>query len=85
MYAFFFSVLCIFKILSLTMCIIGQDDLVSRGINGISSGLHLKQTDVVNSDRKHLVLANEHFRAQSLRSSMENLNKEVCISFAMKI
>ncbi|KAL6184818.1 hypothetical protein ACLB2K_046218 [Fragaria x ananassa] len=54
-----------------------KDDLVSRGINGISSGLHLKQTDVVNSDRKHLVLANEHFRAQSLRSSMENLNKEL--------
>ncbi|KAL6177001.1 hypothetical protein ACLB2K_053633 [Fragaria x ananassa] len=54
-----------------------KDDLVSRGINGISSGLHLKQTDVLNSDRKHLVLANEHFRAQSLRSSMENLNKEL--------
>ncbi|XP_062025679.1 uncharacterized protein LOC133741997 [Rosa rugosa] len=54
-----------------------KDDIVSRGINGISSVLPSKQMDVLNSDVKHLVLANEHFRAQSLRSSMENLNKEL--------
>ncbi|KAK9930611.1 hypothetical protein M0R45_027645 [Rubus argutus] len=52
-------------------------DIVSRGVNGISSVLPSKQKDVLNSDMKHLVLANEHFRAQSLRSSMDNLNKEL--------
>lgn len=67
------------------MCIIGQVDIVSRGVNGIPSVLPSKQKDVLNSDMKHLVLASEHFRAQSLRSSMDNLNKEVCISHATRI
>ncbi|KAL6296933.1 hypothetical protein ACE6H2_005075 [Prunus campanulata] len=54
-----------------------QDDLVSRGVNGIPSVIPSKQKDVLNSDIKHLVLANEHFKAQSLKSSMDNLNKEL--------
>lgn len=66
------------------MCIIGQDDLVSRGVNGIPSVVPSKQKDVLNSDMKHLVLANEHFKAQSLKSSMDNLNKEVRISYEDK-
>ncbi|KAB2617225.1 early endosome antigen 1-like [Pyrus ussuriensis x Pyrus communis] len=54
-----------------------QDDLVSRGVNGISSIVLSKQKDTLNSDMKHLVLANENFKAQSLKSSMENLDKEL--------
>ncbi|XP_050376723.1 COP1-interactive protein 1 [Argentina anserina] len=54
-----------------------KDDILSRGINGIPSALPSKQTDVLNSDMKHLVLANNQFRSQNLRSSMENLNKEL--------
>lgn len=81
---FFFS-LYLEIFVSNNVCIVGQDDIVSRGVNGISSVLPSKQKDVLNSDMKHLVLANEHFRAQSLRSSMDNLNKEVCISHATRI
>ncbi|KAM2668543.1 uncharacterized protein LOC126605361 isoform X1 [Malus sylvestris] len=54
-----------------------QDDLVSRGVNGISSIVLSKQKDTLNTDMKHLVLANENFKAQSLKSSMENLDKEL--------
>ncbi|KAM1465240.1 hypothetical protein FF1_043827 [Malus domestica] len=54
-----------------------QDDLVSGGVNGISGIVLSKQRDILNSDMKHLVLANENFKAQGLKSSMENLNKEL--------
>ena len=66
------------------MHVIGQDDLVSGGVNGISGIVLSKQRDILNSDMKHLVLANENFKAQSLKSSMENLDKEVCISYKHK-
>lgn len=32
-----------------------------------------------HSDTKHLALVNDHFKGQSLKSSMDHLNKEVCI------
>ncbi|CAB4297564.1 unnamed protein product [Prunus armeniaca] len=67
----------IYTLSRFTLFHFSKDDLVSRGVNGIPSVVPSKQKDVLNSDMKHLVLANEHFKAQSLKSSMDNLNKEL--------
>lgn len=54
-----------------------QDALVSGGANCISSLALVNQEDLLHNDKKHLSLTNDHLKAQSLKSSMDHLNKEV--------
>ncbi|KAJ9146378.1 hypothetical protein P3X46_028651 [Hevea brasiliensis] len=54
-----------------------QDVLVSSGVNGIQSPILLNQEKLLHSDMKHLALINEHFRAESLKSSMDHLSNEL--------
>ncbi|XP_021656815.2 uncharacterized protein LOC110647327 isoform X2 [Hevea brasiliensis] len=54
-----------------------QDVLVSSGVNGIQSPIFLNQDKLLHSDMKHLALINEHFRAKSLKSSMDHLSNEL--------
>ncbi|KAL5559206.1 hypothetical protein UlMin_035417 [Ulmus minor] len=49
-----------------------EDALVSGTLNGCPS-----QEDVPQGEMKHLALVNDHFKAQSLRSSMDHLHKEL--------
>lgn len=59
--------------------IVCQDALISRDVNGIPSLKHTSQEDVLHGDSKRLALVNEHFKARGLKSSMDHLNREVCI------
>ncbi|KAL5779601.1 hypothetical protein ACOSQ2_010338 [Xanthoceras sorbifolium] len=54
-----------------------QDVLVSGGVNGIPSDALVNPESLHNDDKKHLALVNDHFRAQSLKSSMDHLNEEL--------
>ncbi|KAF3445755.1 hypothetical protein FNV43_RR10932 [Rhamnella rubrinervis] len=54
-----------------------QDALTSRDVNGVSSLVHISREDVLQSETKHLALVNEHFKAQSLKSSMDHLQREL--------
>ncbi|KDP32713.1 hypothetical protein JCGZ_12005 [Jatropha curcas] len=54
-----------------------EQDLVSGGVNGIQNSKLLNQEKLLNSDMKHLALINDHFRAESLKSSMDHLSNEL--------
>ncbi|OMO85758.1 hypothetical protein CCACVL1_10013 [Corchorus capsularis] len=54
-----------------------KDLLVSSNVNGVQSLALVNQEVLLNSDLKHLALLNDHFKAQSLRSSMDHLNSEL--------
>lgn len=56
---------------------LNQDALTSRSVNLSSSVVQSSQEDVLRTDTKHLAIVNDHFKAQSLKSSMDHLNKEV--------
>ena len=59
--------------------IVYQDLLVSNDVNGVQSVALVNQENLLNSDAKNLALINGRIKAQSLRSSMDHLNSEVCI------
>lgn len=50
---------------------------MSGGANCIPSLALVNQEDLLHNDEKHLSLTNDHLKAQSLKSSMDHLNKEV--------
>ncbi|GMN45261.1 hypothetical protein TIFTF001_014449 [Ficus carica] len=52
-----------------------QDVLTSGSVN--SNNVQLSEDGMQHSDTKHLALVNDHFKGQSLKSSMEHLNKEL--------
>ncbi|KAG6655661.1 GRIP and coiled-coil domain-containing protein 2 [Carya illinoinensis] len=54
-----------------------QDILESGGEEGISSIVLVNREDLLHTDIKHLALANDHTKAQSLKSSLDHLNKEL--------
>ncbi|XP_031394094.1 COP1-interactive protein 1 [Punica granatum] len=54
-----------------------KQDSVSRGENGVQSLALVNGENFLDSDAKDLALVNDHFKVQGLRSSMENLNKEL--------
>lgn len=60
-------------------CIVFQDAVMFRDVNGISSLVHISPEDVLQGQTKHLSLVKENFKAQSLKSSMDHLHREVCI------
>ena len=41
--------------------------------------MQLSQEDALNGGTNHLALVNDHFKGEILRSSMDHLNKEVCL------
>ncbi|KAJ0085369.1 hypothetical protein Patl1_08466 [Pistacia atlantica] len=52
-----------------------QDVLISSGVNGISNLVN--QENLQPNDMNHLAFVNDHFRVQSLKSSMDHLNEEL--------
>ncbi|XVE60425.1 hypothetical protein DITRI_Ditri05aG0127600 [Diplodiscus trichospermus] len=56
-----------------------QDILVPNDVNGFQNLAIINQENLLNGDAKHLALINDRLKAQSLRSSMDHLNSEVCI------
>ncbi|XP_022768285.1 myosin-9-like isoform X2 [Durio zibethinus] len=54
-----------------------KDLLASNEVNGVQSLALVNQENLLNNDAKHLTLINDHFKAQSLRSSMDHLNCEL--------
>ncbi|KAK3230802.1 hypothetical protein Dsin_002683 [Dipteronia sinensis] len=54
-----------------------QGVLVSGEVNGIPSVAIVNSESLHHGDTKHLSFVNDHFRAQSLKSSMEHLNEEL--------
>ncbi|KAG8632997.1 putative WEB family protein At1g65010, chloroplastic isoform X2 [Manihot esculenta] len=52
-------------------------DLVSSCANRIQSPILLNEDELLHSDMKHLATINEHFRAESLKSSVDHLSNEV--------
>lgn len=64
----------------LTICIfIYQNVLISSGVNGLSNLALGNQENLQPNDMNHLAFVNDHFRVQSLKSSMDHLNEEVCV------
>jgi hypothetical protein len=49
-------------------------------MNGLKSSALINQDRLLHSDMKHLAIINDHFRAESLKSSMDHLSNEVHIS-----
>ncbi|XP_050208593.1 uncharacterized protein LOC126658129 isoform X2 [Mercurialis annua] len=54
-----------------------QDALLSSGMSGIQSPSLPSEDKLLPSDMKQLVLINDRFRAESLRSSMDHLSNEL--------
>uniref|UniRef100_A0A6N2LTA1 C2 NT-type domain-containing protein n=1 Tax=Salix viminalis TaxID=40686 RepID=A0A6N2LTA1_SALVM len=54
-----------------------QDVLVSCGMNGLKSSALINQDRSLHNDMKHLAIINDHFRAESLKSSMDHLSNEL--------
>ncbi|KAJ6681741.1 MYOSIN HEAVY CHAIN-RELATED PROTEIN [Salix koriyanagi] len=54
-----------------------QDVLVSCGMNGLKSSALINQDRLLHNDMKHLAIINDHFRAESLKSSMDHLSNEL--------
>ncbi|KAJ7006496.1 sporulation-specific protein 15-like [Populus alba x Populus x berolinensis] len=57
-----------------------QDVRVSCGVNGLKSSSLINQDRSLHIDMKHLAIINDHFRAESLKSSMDHLSNQVHIS-----
>ncbi|GMP46112.1 hypothetical protein CsSME_00014393 [Camellia sinensis var. sinensis] len=55
----------------------GQDVLIHESVHGISKHAFLEQGAFLHNDSKHLAVSHDHFKAQSLKSSMDQLNKEL--------
>ena len=58
---------------------IWQDVPVPKGVHGIPRHAFLDQGALPLSDSKHLAFVNDHFKTQSLKSSMDHLHEEVYI------
>ncbi|KAI7980926.1 hypothetical protein LOK49_Contig92G00018 [Camellia lanceoleosa] len=54
-----------------------QDVLASESVHGISKHAFVEQVAFPHNDSKHLAVVNDHFKTQCLKSSMDNLHKEV--------
>ncbi|XP_031272980.1 myosin-9 isoform X1 [Pistacia vera] len=54
-----------------------QDVLISSGVNGISNLALVNQENRQPNDMNDLAFVNDHFRIQSLKSSMDHLNEEL--------
>ncbi|KAJ6939385.1 hypothetical protein NC651_005740 [Populus alba x Populus x berolinensis] len=54
-----------------------QDDRVSCGVNGLKSSALINQDRLLHIDMKHLAIINDHFRAESLKSSMDQLSNQL--------
>lgn len=65
--------------------LIVYQDLVSNDTHEVHSLALVNQCNLPNSDAKHLALINDRFKAQSLRSSMDHLNSEVCLLSKHKV
>ena len=59
------------------ICVTIKQSSESAHIHGIPRYAVVDQENLPQDDSKHLALINDHFRAQSLKSSMEHLHKEV--------
>ncbi|KAI8015949.1 hypothetical protein LOK49_LG05G02907 [Camellia lanceoleosa] len=55
----------------------GQDVLIHESMHGISKHAFLEQGAFLHNDSKHLAVSHDHFKAQSLKSSMDQLHKEL--------
>ncbi|KAL3603687.1 hypothetical protein D5086_004546 [Populus alba] len=54
-----------------------QDVRVSCGVNGLKSSSLINQDRSLHIDMKHLAIINDHFRAESLKSSMDHLSNQL--------
>uniref|UniRef100_A0A5B6ZDE6 Putative centromere-associated protein E n=1 Tax=Davidia involucrata TaxID=16924 RepID=A0A5B6ZDE6_DAVIN len=54
-----------------------QDVLVSKGVHGIPKHALLDQEALTHSDSVHLAVISDHFKARSLKSSMDHLHEEL--------
>ncbi|XP_044475017.1 putative leucine-rich repeat-containing protein DDB_G0290503 [Mangifera indica] len=54
-----------------------QNVLISSGVNGLSNLALGNQENLQPNDMNHLAFVNDHFRVQSLKSSMDHLNEEL--------
>ncbi|XP_028107604.1 rootletin-like isoform X1 [Camellia sinensis] len=54
-----------------------QDILASESVHGISKHAFVEQVAFPHNDSKHLAVVNDHFKTQCLKSSMDNLHKEL--------
>ncbi|CAL1362775.1 unnamed protein product [Linum trigynum] len=54
-----------------------KDGFIHSDVNGNQSPGIERQDRLMNDDMKHLTLINDHFRAESLRSSMDHLTNEL--------
>ncbi|KAK9271314.1 hypothetical protein L1049_026904 [Liquidambar formosana] len=54
-----------------------QDVLVTRGVHGIPGHAIVDPENLLQGDKKHLALINDHFKTQSLKSSMDHLHNEL--------
>ncbi|KAA8522524.1 hypothetical protein F0562_013115 [Nyssa sinensis] len=54
-----------------------QDVLVSKGVRGITKHAFLDQEALPHSDSVHLAVISDHFKAQSLKSSLDHLHEEL--------
>ncbi|KAF9687279.1 hypothetical protein SADUNF_Sadunf02G0077100 [Salix dunnii] len=55
----------------------GQDVRVSCGVNGLRSSALINQDRLLPIDMKPLAIVNDHFRAESLKSSMDQLSNQL--------
>ncbi|KAJ4841028.1 hypothetical protein Tsubulata_030986 [Turnera subulata] len=54
-----------------------QGALVSSSVNGLGSSILINEQKLLDGDVKHLAIINDHFRAESLKSSMDHLSNEL--------
>ncbi|XP_077214231.1 sporulation-specific protein [Tasmannia lanceolata] len=54
-----------------------QDGLVFKSALEVSRKVPVEQEDVLPNDMKHIAFVNEHFKEQSLKSSIDRLHKEL--------